>query len=567
VRRLAFFGAIVLFPCILLIIFGALLIRQDRELARRHADDQRRARTAQEHQVRLARLERMKLEAAETYFSGRNPNVDFATLIIDNGASAPWSASVRPSSLEVCESAEFAAGGLSRAIDCYSRAIGDGGPTSANWTRLMLGRALLRAGDNRNRQRIDYDLLATRFDQVDDEGVPFAFYAADRLLGDRSETPAVMQRLHEGKAAAAARSPSAAYLLKSIAQRAGDATLERSASVALEKALAIATLRADIPALLPSLRRNIPEPTWLEHGPWMLGLAKAPESGKELLIGILHSAVAGQRPASTTSEAPARTLIYIASLGLVFLIAASGAYLLWRDVRRDIEVAALRSQFVSSVSHELKTPIAAIRMFAETLRMRPFSDGVPRDEYLATIIHESERLTRLVDNVLDFSKIEQGRKLYELRPTSIGAVIEAVVRTVQYPVESAGFILRVSVAENLPQINGDADALQQALLNLVANAIKYSGERKEIELAARIDGGVVISVRDYGIGIPIEHRNKIFERFYRVPTPDSQRVPGAGLGLTLVAHIANAHGGCVSIESTSGAGSIFALRLPVERVA
>ena len=565
-RRVSLFGVTVLLPCLLLIVFGSILIRQDRELAQRHADDQRRSRAVRDRQMRLARLERMKMEAAEAYFGGRKPDVGFATLIVDNVASVPWSTSARPPVLEVCETSEFATGGLGRAIECYSNAIRIGDSTTTAWARLMLGRALLRAGDNTNRRRNDYELLTSRFDHVDDEGVPFAFYAADRLVRERSAVSPVVRRLSDPDAIAAARSPSAAYLLKSIAERAGDATLRTHASSALARANATAALRLDMPALLPSLRSNTSAaPTWIEHGPWMLGLAKAPESGKELVIGIASAMLPVETAIPPASEPPARTGIYVASLGLVFLIATSGAYLLWRDVRRDVEVAALRSQFVSSVSHELKTPVAAIRMFAETLRMRPSGQGLPQDEYLDTIIHESERLTRLVDNVLDFSKIEQGRKLYQLRPTSIAAVVEAVVRAVRYPVESAGFVLRLRVAEHLPEVNADADALQQAVLNLLTNAIKYSGERKEIELAAWMDDAVVIAVRDYGIGIPVEHRKKIFDRFYRVPTPENQRVPGAGLGLTLVAHIANAHGGHVSVESAPGAGSLFALRLPVER--
>jgi two-component system sensor histidine kinase BaeS len=136
---------------------------------------------------------------------------------------------------------------------------------------------------------------------------------------------------------------------------------------------------------------------------------------------------------------------------------------------------------------------------------------------------------------------------------------------VEYPLRQSGFRLKVTAADALPEVHGDPDALQQALLNLVGNAMKYSGERKEIDLSAsRMGGAVVIEVRDYGIGIPIEYRQRIFERFFRVPSPENQRVPGAGLGLTLVAHIAKAHGGTVSVESEPGAGSLFSLRLPAE---
>jgi signal transduction histidine kinase len=164
-------------------------------------------------------------------------------------------------------------------------------------------------------------------------------------------------------------------------------------------------LRADLPGLLPLLRREGSEPAWEPEGDWLIGLSKAPESGKELLVAIASSAV--QTPAPPPLPAPAsRTAIYVASLGLVCIIAISGAFLLWRDMQRDLAVSTLRSQFVSSVSHELKTPLTAIRMFAETLRMRPGGDPAVRNEYLDTIVNESERLSRMVDNVLDFSTVE-----------------------------------------------------------------------------------------------------------------------------------------------------------------
>lgn len=179
-------------------------------------------------------------------------------------------------------------------------------------------------------------------------------------------------------------------------------------------------------------------------------------------------------------------------------------------------------------------------------------------------MNESERLSRLVDNVLDFSKIEQGRRVYRLQPIPLTGVIDSVVRAVRYPFQQAGFELRVTNDDPLPEVNADADALQQAVLNLLTNAMKYSATQKRIDLAVeRRAGMIAIAVRDYGIGIPAEHRRRIFERFYRVPTPENQGVPGAGLGLTLVAHIAKAHGGEVVVESEPGAGSLFSLLLPL----
>jgi signal transduction histidine kinase len=565
VKRVALFGATVLLPCGLLVVFGSIMIRQDRELAVRHAEDQRRTASVQLRQQRTVRLEQMKREAAEAFFGGRRPVAAFAAVVAGSTVAAPWDAApARFPALDACEIAEFAPGRLVEGIACYERLVErPEGPRFLADARLLLARALLRAEKAQRALAVDRQLLATPLSVTDDQGVPFACYAADRLLRRPSAEPWVAARFQAAEPQPPDLSPAGAYLWKSIADRLGDAALQHRAAAAIVFGNEVEALRADLPGLLPALRRDTPEPIWIEHGPWQIGLAKSPESGKELLVGIASADLPAEDSVLPAPPVQSRTGIYVASLALVFLIAASGALLLVRDVRRDLEIAELRSQFVSSVSHELKTPLTAIRMFAETLRLRP--GGVAQEEYLETIVQESERLSRLVDNVLDFSKIEQGRRVYHLRPTPVRAILDSVGRAVEYPLRQAGFRLSVTAAEALPEVHGDPDALQQALLNLVGNAMKYSGERKEIEIAAsRADGAVVIEVRDYGIGIPAEYRQRIFERFFRVPSAENQRVPGAGLGLTLVAHIAKAHGGTISVESEPGAGSLFSLRLPAE---
>lgn len=565
-RRFALFGATVLFPCALLVVFGHRMIRQDGELAARHSEEAYRARILQQRQARLATLEKLKRTAAEDFFAGRKVSVTLAALIDDQEIEVPWrqAPSMHPAA-DSCEGAEFAAGRMTEAIACYDHAMAEGGdPVQTAYTRLLLSRALLRAGEKERAQRENLNLLHASFLVRDDQGVPFSWYAADRLLHDPVYAGAVKEHFSRSSANdLPALSPAAAYLLRSIADRLEDPVWKRTAAAAVAFAGRVESLRADLPSLLPLLRREGSEPAWEPEGDWLIGLSKTPESGKELLIGVASSAV--QTPAPPPLPAPApRTGIYIASLGLVCIIAISGAFLLWRDMQRDLAVSNLRSQFVSSVSHELKTPLTAIRMLAETLRMRPEGDPAVRTEYLDTIVNESERLSRLVDNVLDFSKIEQGRKLYHLQAISLSSVVASVVRAADYPLRQAGFELRVSTDDPLPLVAADSDALQQAVLNLLTNAMKYSAGRKQIDLVVRRDtGGVVIAVRDYGIGIPVEHRGRIFERFYRVASSENQGIPGAGLGLTLVAHIAKAHGGEVFVESRPGAGSSFSLRLPL----
>jgi signal transduction histidine kinase len=567
-RRFGLFGATVLLPCALLVVFGYRMVRQDGELAARHAESEQRARVQQQQQARLAALEKLKRAAVEDFFAGRKLSVAFAALVSDRQIDSPWTQSLPDrSAWAVCEAAEFAPGRTAEAIACYGRMLVAGRDEAQfAYTRLLLGRALVRAGEMEKAKRENLALLSTAFSLRDDQGVPFAFYAADRLLHDPSQVSTVAQRFgRERPEDLPALSPPAAYLLQSIADRLDEPTWKRTAAAAVPFAAHVETLRADLPGLLPVLRREGSEPVWETHGDWLIGLAKAPESGKELLVAVVSLAIEVPALPATPFPAP-RTGIYMASLGLVCILAISGACLLWRDMQRDLAVSSLRSQFVSSVSHELKTPLTSIRMFAETLRMRPDGDPVMRTEYLDTIVSESERLSRLVDNVLDLSRIEQGRKLYHFQPTSVAAVIDSVVRAAGYPLRQAGFELCVTGDESLPAVAADADAVQQAVLNLLTNAMKYSAGRKQIDLAVRRDGdAVVIAVRDYGIGIPAEHRQRIFERFYRVPSLENQGVPGAGLGLTVVAHIAQAHGGEVIVESQPGAGSSFSLRLPLNR--
>jgi len=222
---------------------------------------------------------------------------------------------------------------------------------------------------------------------------------------------------------------------------------------------------------------------------------------------------------------------------------------------------------VASVSHELKTPLTAIRMFAETLAMGRSRDERTRSEYLETIVNESERLARLVDNVLDFSKIEQGKKIYRLRPTRLDKVAGSALRAMQFPLAQQGFRLSYSEEEDIPELQADPDAIQQAILNLLTNAMKYSGDSREIDMRLSLrNGDAVIEVVDRGLGLTGDERRRVFEKFYRAPSHECHSIAGTGLGLTLVAHIAQGHGGRVEVESEPGAGSTFRILLPTARI-
>jgi signal transduction histidine kinase len=225
----------------------------------------------------------------------------------------------------------------------------------------------------------------------------------------------------------------------------------------------------------------------------------------------------------------------------------------------------MRSQFVSSVSHELKTPLTAMRMFAETLSLGRSRSPESHQEYLDTIVNESERLTRLLNNVLDFSKIETGRLAYRLRSIDLSEVIHAAARTMQYPLSQQGFNLNLEIEEGVPAVKADRDALEQAILNLLSNAMKYSGDSRDIDLRLAANRGqAVIQVTDRGLGIDPAEQKRIFENFYRVRSSENDRITGSGLGLALVDHVIKAHGGEIRVESTPGKGSTFSIYLTLE---
>ena len=234
---------------------------------------------------------------------------------------------------------------------------------------------------------------------------------------------------------------------------------------------------------------------------------------------------------------------------------------------RAVRLSEMKSDFVSNVSHELRTPLASIRVFAELLRLGRVPSADKVQEYGEYIEAESRRLSRLIDNILDFSRIESGRKEYQFVPADLREVVAATVRTFDAHLRHSGFRVALEgLDQPLPKVSIDADAIGQALHNLLDNAVKYSGDAKEIAVRLGRDGDfLVLSVQDRGIGIPRGEQEKIFDRFHRVGTALVHEVKGSGLGLSIVRHIVQVHGGRVSVESGSGAGSTFTIRLPIRQ--
>lgn len=257
--------------------------------------------------------------------------------------------------------------------------------------------------------------------------------------------------------------------------------------------------------------------------------------------------------------------------GIILLSVAMigvGAVLSARLVQRELDSARDKSDFAAHVSHELRSPITQIRLKAEALQIGLATDEADRTRHYDVIARESERLSRLVDNVLDFAAIERGRKKYTFRPGDVGSTVLRVVEASKVAMETRGMIIDLELPEDLPVVWHDTDATSQVVTNLLSNAAKYGQEAAWIGIVvAAVEGEVTIAVSDRGIGIASEEQRQIFEQYYRSSDPLARRRKGTGIGLTIVKYIMEAHGGRVSVRSAPGEGSTFTLYFPVRSFA
>ena len=252
-------------------------------------------------------------------------------------------------------------------------------------------------------------------------------------------------------------------------------------------------------------------------------------------------------------------------LGILSLLIIGGLVLTQNMVSKEMALARLKSDFVSNVSHELRTPLALIRLYAETLELGRITTKEKKQEYYRIIRKESERLTALINNILDFSRIEAGRKEYEFRETDIADLVRNTLDSYRYQIEQQGFAFEESIDPSLPKVCVDREAIARALVNLVNNALKYSADEKFLGVKLYRDHSALkLEVADRGIGITRREQSKIFEKFYRTGDPLVHNTKGSGLGLSLVRHITQAHGGEIAVESTPGKGSKFTLSLPLQ---
>jgi signal transduction histidine kinase/tetratricopeptide (TPR) repeat protein len=241
-----------------------------------------------------------------------------------------------------------------------------------------------------------------------------------------------------------------------------------------------------------------------------------------------------------------------------------GVVMIVRDISRESETNRLKTEFVNNISHELKTPLTLIRLYGETLERKENLTNKEKKECYNIITKESERLSHMINNVLDFSKIEMGRKEFDLQKGRLQDVISDTLESYSYHLEKKGFVIHSEIDRDLPEMSFDGEAVASVLVNLLSNAMKFSPGEKEVTVKLFMDNGnAVLLVADKGIGIPSGEVLKVFQRFYRSKNKTVSETRGSGLGLTLVKHIVEAHGGRIDVDSEVGKGSTFTVNIPL----
>ena len=626
-RQLLLFLAVLALPGVMIAVQSRRLSLQEQELARTRLEDSRKRTAAEIGQDIVTRLERIRTqEMANTPATPnrRHRPTDPAVVAVGwvDGDRLVWSWDLPATpattpgdnpefarALSDGRRAEFAEKRHDRAAGFYRQAVQaarHGAERAA--AELAVARTDLRAGHRRAALATYRRVLDLPSAITDENGLSYSSSAATALveLGTGREA---LDRINADLASPELWSPVQMYRFRTILEAlraSGDESVGAGATAALEQLAARLAdlertehLQSDFPRLPLSPTNWHP---YKGADLWLVGRSPEGVTARPLVLAVkwetIRQAVESDRFSrhagprfeiaaagagdSLSDDLPGLRITFPAgiaddlarvspdrslwgySLGLVAVLTVLSGFLLWRDMRREAHLAELRTQFVSSVSHELKTPLTSIRMFAELLQMRTTNDP-QQARFLDTIVSESERLTRLLNNVLDFSRIERGQKTYRLEPAPLADVVHAAVRTIQYPLAQQGFALNLTVGNGIPPVAVDRDALQQAILNLLTNAMKYSGSSREIDLSLDAENGTaVIRVADRGIGIPEHEQSRIFEKFYRVPVPENREISGTGLGLSLVEHVARAHGGSVQVKSRPGQGSTFSILLPLK---
>ena len=614
-RRIFLLLSAIVIPSAVVILLVFHVVRQERELSERRSAEAQREALEQLRRELSAQLQAIRLEEVNRLIGeagSRLPpdsSIVFVARIIQDHMVLPWDdnrisqpPAARFAQLQAeGEALEFQRNNAAAAAAAYGRALEIARTPAEKCTALvLLGRAYRNAGRAADAERADRATVHDCTTVADDDGIPQALYAANRLLDTKSNDAETQDYVIRQANTGRWRAPNETYMLQSVLRKISNPAtaepLNRLASEIhdMEQITALAESLHDHLGKLQRATRSAPgDLPWMGFGdePWLITIVSPTSFAAPVVMAVssrkvMPAGVALQRVQSSRTvplgdgfldlhvEWPegrfaARpgipVILYGAVLFVVLGMVLVAAYLLLRDMHREAETVAMRAHFVASVSHELKTPLASIRAHVETLLMGRAGAPETTTEYLRTIASESERLTRLVESVLDLSRIEQGRKTYRMQSTCLGEVVRAAAKTMEYPLSQLGFTLTISSDDTEPTLFGDADALEQAILNLLGNAMKYSGGARHIEM--RLGSAVseaFVDVVDHGIGIPPEEQARIFEKFHRVQSAETAGIAGTGLGLALALHVVEAHHGRIDLVSALGRGSTFSVRIPLQ---
>ncbi|MBI1938645.1 MAG: HAMP domain-containing histidine kinase [Ignavibacteriales bacterium] len=275
-------------------------------------------------------------------------------------------------------------------------------------------------------------------------------------------------------------------------------------------------------------------------------------------LGIL---LKGKTIDQLVKERSLTNIVLLAAFTVLMVFTAMYAF---GNIKKEVELAQIKNDFVSNVSHELRTPLALISMFAETLEMGRATSEEKKREYYGIINHEANRLSKIVNRILSFSQIEAGKKTYSFSKIDLNNVAAKIFETYNYHLTNKGCNFHFEPSKEAVNINGDGEAVSEAIINLIDNAVKYSGDKKFVSVKIKNENGfAVVEVEDNGIGIPPDEQRKIFDKFYRASKGLVHNTKGTGLGLALVKHIIDAHKGKIELTSEVGKGSKFRLLFPL----
>jgi len=618
-RRTFLLLSAIVIPSAVVILLVFRVVRQENELSERRSAEARREAVDQLRRELSARLQAIRLEEVNRLIgeSGRRlppeSPIVFVARMMQDRMILPWE-DIQTSQVPSAEfarlqsegeSLEFQLNDAAAAATDYRRALELAHAPSEKCSALLrLGRSYRKAGMASDADRADRATLHDCGAVPDNDGIPFALYSADRLLTIENNDAEAQDFVVRKASIRQWRAPNEAYMLQSMLRRiSSPAAVEplRQLSSEIHDIESITGLAQNMDDHLGKLQRAFRSApgdlSWMGYGdePWLITIVSPTSFAAPVVMAVSSRKVVPEGVTLRLAESPVGQssgnvplgdgflnlhvewpagrfaprqgtpfTLYGSVLFVVLVAMLLAAYLLLRDMHREAETVAMRSHFVASVSHELKTPLTSIRAHAETLLMGRANAPETTSEYLKTIMSESERLTRLVESVLDLSRIEQGRKTYRMQSTCLAEIVRSAAKTMEYPLSQLGFTLTLSTDETEPTLLADADALGQAILNLIGNAMKYSGRSRRIEMrmgtAAR---EAFVDVVDHGIGIHREEQARIFEKFHRVQTEETEGIAGTGLGLALALHVVEAHHGRIDVVSAPGRGSTFSMRIPL----